>query len=365
MNMATSRRSSPEQSGTLFPFTSEFRIVKLGSEDARKLTDNLRVLKGLIDASEDMYPSIGRWFSTKVVPGLRSSQRAAWVGYEGQNAVAAAVLKTGERSKFCHVKIHRDLQDMDLGRLFFTMMTLEVRHLAKEIHFTLPESLWESKAKFFRSFGFSSVTKASRQYRNGDVELVCSAPLAIAQRSALARLPELIVKFNVGGYSMVGDILVSMKPKYADRILAGSKLVEVRKKFSGRWVGRRAVLYASSPQKALVGEATVRAVTSGSPTEIWARFGPNIGCSSGEFAEYVGGATKVSAIELDDVYPYREPVSVSQISHLLRQDLRPPQSYCDLRLDDPKGGWARAVSVASILHGRFSPRRCDSGLGDA
>jgi len=351
------KQKTSQTSGSLFPLSANFRIVRLGETDARVCSDELKTLTNMISSNEDMYPNIRRWISEKVVPGLRSSERTAWVAYEGDKAIAAAVLKLGQNAKFCHLRVENDFQDMDLGQLFFTQMTLETQHLAKEIHFTLPESLWQSKMKFFESFGFKRAAKSTRQYRNGDTELVCSAPHAVARLAALDRLPTLVRKFNVNGYSLYGDLLVSMKPQYAERILAGSKLVEIRKRFSGKWVGCKAILYASNPQQALVGEATVRSITSGCPAEIWARFGASIGCSSKDFKTYVGSAKEVSAIELDEIFPYSQPVSLSQISHLLGENLRPPQSYCNLQLDNGQNAWAKAVSVASVLHGRISPTR--------
>ena len=352
--MALLRQSSKQETGELFAKRADFRFVELGRSDAQKRTDNFKVLRELIVSSQNMYPTIERWFDTKVVTGIKSSERVAWVAYEGEKAIASAVLKLGEKSKFCHLRVHQDFHDLDLGQMFFTQMTLEARHRAKQIHFTLPESLWCAKAKFFESFGFSCVTKSGRQYRHGDVELSCSAPLSVVHSAVLKKLPQLMSRFNVGRYSLLGDILVSIKPKYADQILAGAKLVEIRKRFSNRWVGCRAVLYSSSPQKALVGEATVRSVTFGNPREVWAQFGTSIGCSSAEFDAYVGTAAQISAIELGDVIPYKQPVSLAQVSHLVQENLRPPQSFCDLRIDDKESAWAKAVSMASLLHGRFS-----------
>lgn len=345
-----------QESDSLFPLCAKFRVVRLGKADARGQSDQLKALCSLIVRNEDMYPNIRHWFKEKVVPGLMSSERAAWVAYEGDREIAAAVLKLGENAKFCHLRVENDFQDMDLGQLFFTQMTIETQNLAKKIHFTLPESLWQSKMKFFESFGFKQAAKSTRQYRKGETELVCSAPQGVVRMAALNRLPRLIGKFNVNGYALYGDLLVSMKPRYAERILAGSKLVEIRKKFSDKWIGCKAILYSSSPQRALVGEATVRSVTSASPAAIWGQFGTSIGCSAKDFKAYVGATEKVSAIELDDIFPYRQPISLSQISNLLGERLTPPQSYCDLRLTKGQGAWARAVSVASVLHGRFSPK---------
>lgn len=354
--MADFRQLNFQENHDLFPLAPRFRISEIGAEDARRETDDFRTLKSLIVDSGDMYPSIGRWFENKVRPGLKASERVAYVAYEGGDAIASAVLKLGARSKFCHLRIHQDFQDLDLGQMFFTQMTLEARHHAKEIHFTLPESLWCSKRHFFELFGFKAPTEARRQYRSGDPELSCSAPQAVVWQAALDRLPNLVAKFSPAGFSLDNRILISIKPKYAERIVAGLKLVEVRKRFSQRWLGCRAVLYGSAPLSSLVGEATISAITCGSPAYIWSTYGARIGAEYQEFDEYVGSSSEVSAIELSDVTRYLAPVGLAQLSHLVKADLRAPQSFCDLR-PDRSNPWTTAVAVATLLHGRFDYSR--------
>ena len=347
----------------LFARKGDFRFVRLGESDAKKSSDDLSVLRSLIVENQPMYPNIDGWFDKKVVPGLRSSERVAWVAYEGNNPVASSVLKLGRKSKFCHLRIHQSFQDLDLGRMFFSQMTFESRHLAREIHFTLPEDLWCEKRQFFESFGFLDPIRSKRQYRNGVPELSCAAPLPTVWSAVLRRLPSLMPRFSVGGYSLNNELLVSIKPQYAHQILSGRKLVEIRKRFSEKWAGTKAVLYASTPEKALIGEATIRSVTSGQPSEIWARFGDAMGCSAVEFEEYVGSSTKVSAIELESATAYKQPIGLAQLSHLVEEELRPPQSFCDLRLDDQESAWAKAVSIASLLHGGFSRATKAAELG--
>jgi predicted transcriptional regulator len=327
------------------------RIVEIGNRDLGGWDDHIKVLRALINANQTMYPAIDRWFSTKVLPGLKSCKRIAYVAYEGDNPIASAVLKLGPRAKFCHLRIREDFQDQDLGQMFFTLMTLEIRHRSEEVHFTLPESLWTKKSGFFKSFGFSTATKAARQYRQGDTELICSAPLQTVLSAVLAKVPNLITKFSVGGHSLGSDLLMSVKPKYAERLLSGTKLVEIRKKFSRKWLGRRAVLYASQPQGALVGEATIHSITHGRPDDIWACFETDIGGSWDEFKGYTASAGEISAIQLSDIRPYRAPVPLDQIEYILQQDLRPPQSYCELNMQK-NAPWAKAVSIATLLHSR-------------
>jgi predicted transcriptional regulator len=346
--MAQSNRLNAQTAETLFPAISRFHMDVLGRADAQRWTDNLIILRELILSNQGMYPNIDQWFAKKVVPGLRSSERIAYIAYENEKPIATAILKLGDKSKFCHLRIQQDFQDMDLGQMFFVQMALQAYGHAKEIHFTLPESLWLAKNGFFQSFGFTCARKASRQYRNGDVELLCSAPFTDVWSAALSKLPALLSKFSPTGISLKNQIMISVKPKYAEQILSGSKVIEVRKKFSHKWVGCKAVLYSSRPVSAVVGEATIDSVTYGHPSDIWSKWESHLGCSWKEFQSYVASASQVSAIQLRNATPYSTPVSLDQLSHLVRRDLRPPQSFCDLRPsnDNP---WAKATLLISLL----------------
>lgn len=354
------QHNSPE-TGTLFSLTPDVRIVELGKADAGDWTDHIRVLKDLLTANQDMYPGIERWFTSKVVPGLKECLRVAYVAYEGEKPVASAVLKLGNNSKFCHLRIQDEFQDQDLGQIFFALMTLETRHKAREIHFTLPESLWCMRNAFFQSFGFSTAVKAPQQYRNGNTELLCSAPHSTVWSAVLDKLPKLMTKFLVGGYSLQSEIVMSVKPDYAERILSGVKRVEIRKKFSKRWLGSKVVLYASKPLGALVGEATISSIMYGQPAEILSRYGSDIGCSLSELDSYAQSSSKLCAIEFKDVRPYKESLPLDQISHLLHEELKPPQSYCHASAQR-NSTWAKAVSVATLLHGRFGYSRLNRRL---
>jgi predicted transcriptional regulator len=336
--------------GVLFPLAANFTITQLGSNDAVKQTDNLRLLGSLLSECEGMYPSIDKWFKDKVVPGLKTEERIAYVAFEGEKAIASAIMKLGEHAKICHLRVHEDFRDADLGQMFFTQMALEARHHAKDLHFTLPEGLWASHAGFFQSFGFSFAVRSTRQYRNGEGEMACSAKLSTVWSMALSHLPNLIAKFAPNGYSLANDLVLSMKPIYADRVFRKTKTVEIRKSFSGKWTGKSAVVYATHPVSSLMGEVRVSAVTEAEPNNIWEQFGEAIGCSKQDFLAYVSDSAKIAAICLDDVRPYKAPLGLAQMSHLIGSDLKAPQSYCGVGSSDD---WARATSVASLLHGRF------------
>jgi predicted transcriptional regulator len=348
--MAQSKHVKADLVDHLFPKAPPFRMVQLGREAARKRIDDLKILQGLLLENEYMYPGIDRWYTDKVLPGLRTGERIAYLAFENEKPVASAVLKLGDHTKFCHVRIHEGFRDLDLGQMIFTQMAFQARHQkgVMDIHFTLPESLWDEKAEFFKSFGFTTAAKASRQYRNGEEELFCSAPLPMVWAQALKRL-HLLQRFSPGGYTFSDKVLLSMRPSYAERVFARTKQVEIRKKFSRRWQGRQAVVYGTQPLGALMGEVTMSEISVGSPTEIWERYGARMGCTYEELTEYAGKATEVYAIELADVNPYISPVGIAQISHLINEDLRPPQSYLDVKMNEG-GPWGKAISVVGLLH---------------
>ncbi|MBN2532307.1 MAG: ASCH domain-containing protein [Spirochaetales bacterium] len=336
---------------TLFPLCPNFRIVKLGEKDAKGQSDHFNNLKELIALNQDMYPNIEKWFFNKVIPGIITTQRIGYVAYENEEPIASCILKKGDRSKFCHLRIHEDFQDLDLGQVFFTQMTLAIRDFAKEIHFTLPENLWYKQKGFFESFGFTKAIIAPNQYRHGITELMCSAPHATVWSAAIEKLPRLMAKFSIGGYSLQNNILMSIKPGYVEKILSGIKTIEIRRKFSSKWIGNKVVLYASNPLCALIGEALISKVSSGQPNEVWNQFSEQIGCTREEFNKYTEFTEKIYAIELSNLIPYRSFVFLTQIEHLLGNDLKPPQSYCLLDPKKPRS-WAHAVSIVSFLHGK-------------
>jgi predicted transcriptional regulator len=224
-----------------------------------------------------------------------------------------------------------------------------------DIHFTLPESLWNEKIEFFNSFGFAAARKASRQYRNGEEELFCSAPITMVWAQTLKKL-HLLQRFSPGGYSLSDKILLSMRPRYAERVFARTKQVEIRKKFSRRWQGRQAVVYGTQPLGALMGEVTMSEITVGPPTEIWERYGSRVGCTYEELRDYVGSSAEVYAIELANANPYTAPVGIAQISHLINEDLHPPQSFLNVKMD-AGGPWGKAISVAGLLHSWSVPKQ--------
>ncbi len=331
-------------------FSQEFRIARLHDCDVRGASEHLAAFLKLVLANEPKYPGIGAWLNAKVLPGLLSEQRTAYIVYLNGTPVASAVAKRGEAAKFCHLRIDEGARDAHLGDLFFVLMTLDIWGRAKEVHFTLPEGLWEEKRPFFNSFGFAGASSSPQQYRKDEHELRCSASIESVMGAARDKIPRLVHLFKTNGCRLDNRIVLSIHPRYADSILAGKKTVEIRKRFSSQWIGQRLSLYATKPSRGIVGEATIGNVEAGSPRKIWDEHGKDTGCDKADFDRYTRNAREVFAISLTDVTGYERPIALERMSGILGTRLTPPQSYAA-----PKGKkpWAEAVTIASLLAGRF------------
>jgi predicted transcriptional regulator len=344
---------------SLFPEKGNFSIIRLSADDVRFRTDKLTAFTSLVLESEPMYPGIASWLRGKVLPQLgmggdRAAERIAFVGFEGDEPVVSAVLKRGRSAKFCHLRIRDDFQDRHLGEIFFALMALEARRCS-EIRFTLPESLWASRSGFFEGFGFSTVDLAPTQYRHGHDELRCSAPSNVVLQRVFAKLPKLNAAFSVAGRGLYPRLLMSVHPSHAHQILSGLKTVEVRKRFSARWEGATVALYATRPDRSLLGEARIERVVTGPPSALWSEFGAGIGASREQYMDYVGNAQEVVAIVLTQPSPFVSPIPLAQLNHLMGPscEVEPPQSYCVV---DDESHWSHALALASLLHGRFAAR---------
>ncbi|MCP4260920.1 MAG: DUF365 domain-containing protein [Planctomycetes bacterium] len=149
----------------------------------------------------------------------------------------------------------------------------------------------------------------------------------------------------MNGATLEIGIVMSIRAKYARKILSGEKKVEVRKKFSNKWKGSKVTIYASGHEHSLVGEALIKDVIFDKPENVWDRFSGQIGCTKEEFDNYTASKNKVFAVLLEDAVPYQKSISIKEISSLMKEDLRPPQNYYNLKNN---AKWAEAVSIGRV-----------------
>ncbi len=118
-------------------------------------------------------------------------------------------------------------------------------------------------------------------------------------------------------------VLLSVKPQFADQIMAGTKRVEFRRSWAKERVGLL-VIYSSSPVQRVVGMVEVEGVVADSPAKLWKEFKPRgPGLSRKDLMEYFTGKHKAYGVLLGQtIAPEREiaPNSVFK-------DFRAPQSF--------------------------------------
>ncbi len=110
----------------------------------------------------------------------------------------------------------------------------------------------------------------------------------------------------------MSKMLLSIKPEYVDRILAGKKKYEFRK-FRCRQDIDTIVIYATAPVKKIVAEAKIDDVLEGDIEEIWQRTKPDRGITKKAYAAYYRGREIAIAYKLGKIVTYQTPKTLDEI----------------------------------------------------
>ena len=323
----------------------DLKVIKFGG-DYVPPPDSLGHLATMVEECEDLYPGIDIWFKKKVVPGLKERNRVAFLVYHDDRPIGSAVVRKGDDAKLCSLRILPEEQKKGLGHLLMALVANEIRNMATHFHFTAPSTLWHELEEFFKSYGFVNNGLAGVQYRLFDHELACSADFAKVWGGVIEKLPAIIENFTLNGNRAHCDLVFSIKPSYADRIIGGNKRVEIRRRFSAKWKGATALIYASAPSRHFVGEATIGEVITKSPDVIWSEWKDELGCSYHEFTSYCSGASVVSAIIFKEVKAFKDPIPQIQMEHLVQQELKAPQSFLQVK---KQSVWPTALSISCLM----------------
>ncbi len=121
-------------------------------------------------------------------------------------------------------------------------------------------------------------------------------------------------------------VLLSIRPQFANAILEGTKLFELRRKIFRDNDVRRVVIYASSPVCRVVGEFSIDAVLALEPTKLWFHTSRGAGVDRKFFDDYFRGRTIGFAIKVTNPKRYAKPRRLEEQYGITR----PPQSFCYL-----------------------------------
>lgn len=121
-------------------------------------------------------------------------------------------------------------------------------------------------------------------------------------------------------------LLLSVRPKYAEKIFKGIKTVELRRTRPRLCEGDVVIVYASSPTKALIGAFEVEKVIQKPLDYLWDEVKDKAGISYEDFCCYYKGVSVGCGIFLNKTCHFNEPIKLDR----LRQEsynFSPPQSY--------------------------------------
>ena len=121
-------------------------------------------------------------------------------------------------------------------------------------------------------------------------------------------------------------IVLSLKPRFAQAILAGVKTVELRRTVPKIVIPTRALLYASSPVRALLGTCVITSVRSADLAALWHEYGSRSELPFHEFQQYFEGVDAGTALILSDPQALSQPVPLQDLRAKPR-NFRPPQSF--------------------------------------
>lgn len=142
----------------------------------------------------------------------------------------------------------------------------------------------------------------------------------------------------------MSEALISIKPKYVSRILAGEKTVEVRRRKVNLDAGTRLWIYSTMPEGSISAVSVVKSVEVSCSKDIWEKYSAQTGITYEEFCDYVGDAKEVSAICLEGV----EKISPAPTLDSLREKMgkfNPPQFF--LRIKKNNSLW-RALAESDF-----------------
>ena len=120
-------------------------------------------------------------------------------------------------------------------------------------------------------------------------------------------------------------LLLSVRPRFAESIMDGSKVAEIRRQCPNIAAGTPVIIYATLPVAAVVGSARLGEVHCGRPDEMWSDYQDFMGVTRAEFDQYLAGAEAAHVLMLTDVQRLETPLALSRMREI--SNFHPPRSY--------------------------------------
>ena len=128
-------------------------------------------------------------------------------------------------------------------------------------------------------------------------------------------------------------LLLSIRPKFAEKVFNGTKKVELRRVKPGISEGDIVVVYVSSPVKQIWGTFEVGRIIEKPLHELWDLVQCEACLSKNEFDEYYDGIERGYGIYIRGTAYIKQPIDLNEIRERWG-GFHPPQSYRYLSMSD-------------------------------
>jgi len=118
------------------------------------------------------------------------------------------------------------------------------------------------------------------------------------------------------------NLLLSIKPEFAEKIFDGTKRYEFRRTIFKRQDINKVIVYASSPVQKVIGEFEIAAILQCEIKELWKRTRHQSGISEDYFLNYFSDRHSGFAIKIKNAARYKTQYCIHK--HF---GICPPQSY--------------------------------------
>ncbi|MDP2845756.1 MAG: ASCH domain-containing protein [Candidatus Methanoperedens sp.] len=119
------------------------------------------------------------------------------------------------------------------------------------------------------------------------------------------------------------NVLLSVKPKYAEKIVKGKKKYEFRRSIFKRNDIERVYIYSSSPVSKIIASFKIEKILVDSPEKIWKLCQKYAGISKKDFFVYFTNSDVAFAIKIGDIDSFKEAIDPYHII----EDFKAPQSF--------------------------------------
>ena len=119
------------------------------------------------------------------------------------------------------------------------------------------------------------------------------------------------------------NLIISIRPTYAEAILSGVKTVELRRRIPSIEIGAKLWIYSTLPVGAVIGFAVVEDIIESTPEDIWRLYNRQAGIEQKYYDQYFIGSQKAVALLLGEVEKVN-PVEINLL-RTLRKSFHPPQ----------------------------------------